>query len=184
MPTDFYFAFFLLNPARTAIIIPITTYLSWEGVHVASRQFVIFNLNQENFGVEITEVKEIIKPVQIYKVPNTPEYIEGLINLRGKVHTVFNLRKKFSLPAREFDDNTKIIVVNVNSIMVGFIVDEVNEIIRVEDEDIEAAPQDITALNRRYISGIAKISEKIVILLDLARVLSAEEAVAAEKVSE
>lgn len=148
---------------------------------MASRQLVIFNINEESFGVEITQVKEIIKPMDIFKVPNTPEFIEGLINLRGKVHTVFNLRKRFSLPTREFDDSTKIIIVNVNSMSIGFIVDEVNEIIRVEDEDIERTPQTITILNRKYISGVAKLGERIVLILDLACVLSVNEEAETEK---
>jgi len=148
---------------------------------MASRQLVIFNINEESFGVEITQVKEIIKPMDIFKVPNTPEFIEGLINLRGKVHTVFNLRKRFSLPTREFDDSTKIIIVNVNSMSIGFIVDEVNEIIRVEDEDIEMTPQTITSLNRKYMSGVAKLGDRIVLILDLARVLSVNEEVETEK---
>ncbi len=70
---------------------------------MAVQQLVIFNVNNESFGVEITQVKEIIRPMDIYKIPNTPDYIEGLINLRGKVHTVFNLRKKFNLPDKSFE---------------------------------------------------------------------------------
>jgi purine-binding chemotaxis protein CheW len=149
--------------------------MTWEGVIMASRQLVIFNINDESFGVEITQVKEIIKPMDIFKVPNTPDFIEGLINLRGKVHTVFNLRKRFNLPSKALDDSTKIIIVNVNSMMVGFIVDEVNEIVRIEDESIENAPKVITSLNRKYISGVAKIGERIILLLDLSLVLTVEE---------
>lgn len=139
------------------------------------RQFVIFNLHSEDFGVEITQVKEIIKPLEIFKVPDTPEFIEGLINLRGKVHTVFNLRKRFGLPAKEFDDNTKIIIVSVNSLSVGFIVDEVNEIVRIDEENIETTPQIITSLNKKYLSGVAKLDDRIVLLLDLGNVLSFKE---------
>lgn len=150
---------------------------------MASRQLVIFDINEESFGVEITQVREIIKPMEIFKVPNTPDFIEGLINLRGKVHTIFNLRKKFNLPVREFDESTKIIIVNVNSITVGFIVDEVNEIVRVEDEDIESTPQSITTLNKKYLSGVAKLGDRIVLILDLSMVLTASEEEAAEKVT-
>lgn len=150
---------------------------------MATKQFVIFNINNENFGVEIIQVKEIIKPMEIFKIPDTPEFIEGLINLRGKVHTVFNLRKKFHLPPLEFDDNTKIIIVNVNELMVGFIVDEVNEIIRVEDEDIENTPPSITTLNKKYITGIAKVGEKVILLLDLSQALSVSEEQLIEKLS-
>lgn len=150
---------------------------------MATKQFVIFNINNENFGVEIIQVKEIIKPMEIFKIPDTPEFIEGLINLRGKVHTVFNLRRKFHLPSLEFDDKTKIIIVNVNELMVGFIVDEVNEIIRVEDEDIENAPPSITTLNKKYINGIAKVGDKVIILLDLSQVLTVADEKLVEKIS-
>jgi len=134
---------------------------------MASRQLVVFNVGNEEFGVEITNVKEINRPMEIFKVPNTPPYIEGLINLRGKVHTVFNLRKRFGLPAREMDDDTKIIMVSVNSMVIGFIVDGVKEILRVEDEDIERNVNAVTDLEDRFISGVAKTDSRIILLLDL-----------------
>ncbi|MCX7842182.1 MAG: chemotaxis protein CheW [Clostridia bacterium] len=149
---------------------------------MAGEQLVVFNINSESFGISITQVKEIIKPMEIFKVPNTPDYIEGLINLRGKVHTVFNLRKKFGLPNVAFDDNTKIIIVNVNSMTIGFIVDEVNEIIRVEDENIENTPKALmTGVNSRYLKGVAKTGERIILILDLANALSITEEAEAEK---
>ncbi len=142
---------------------------------MAVKQLVIFRVEDEEFGVEITQVKEIIKPMEIFKVPNSPQFIEGLINLRGKVHTVFNLRKKFNLPQKEFDDNTKIIIVNVNDLMVGFIVDEVNEIVRINDENIENTPPSVTGLDKKYLNGVAKIDNRLILLLDLSKVLSSEE---------
>ena len=149
---------------------------------MAIRQLVIFKINDEDFGVEITQVKEIIKPMDIYKVPNTPDFIEGLINLRGMVHTVFNLRKKFNLPVKDFDDNTKIIIVNVNDLMVGFIVDEVNEIIRVDEENIEKTPQSVTTLDQKYLNGVAKFDDRLILLLDLTKVLSSSEESEVKKV--
>jgi purine-binding chemotaxis protein CheW len=134
---------------------------------MASRQLVVFTVNNEEFGVEITNVREIIRPVEIFKVPNTPDYMEGLINLRGKVHTVFNLRKRFSLPANEFDENTKIIIVNINNLVTGFIADEVKEIIRVEDENIESASGILSGFRDRFINGVAKLGNRVVLLLDL-----------------
>lgn len=142
---------------------------------MASRQFVIFNVNNEDFGIEIGQVSSIEKPLEIFKVPNTPHFIEGLINLRGKVYTVFNLRKKFNLPFSGIDENSKIVIVNINSTMAGFIVDEVKEILRVEDENIEETPKSISGVNRKYLTGIAKVGEKIVLLLDLSKILSSEE---------
>jgi len=150
---------------------------------MASHQLVIFGVNEESFGVEITQVKEIIRPMEIYKIPNTPDFIEGLINLRGKVHTIFNLRKKFNLPNRDFDDNTKIIIVGIDSLVVGFIVDEVSEIVRIEDEDIESTPRAIVSESREFLSGVAKMGDKIILLLDLNKALSIEEVEGAKKVS-
>jgi purine-binding chemotaxis protein CheW len=142
---------------------------------MASKQLVVFTLNGEDFGIEITQVNEIIRPIETYKVPNTPEYIEGLINLRGKVHTVVNLRKRFNLPSLESTENQKIIIANVGSSIVGFIVDEVKEIVRIEEENIESTPSDLTGLKRRYIDGIAKAGESIILLLDLNAAISTEE---------
>lgn len=139
------------------------------------RQMVIFNVDRESYGVDIGQVIEIIKPLDIVKVPNTPEFIEGLINLRGKVHAIFNLRKKFKLPAIEMDDNTKIIIVSVNGTNIGFIVDAVNEIVRVEESDIESTPSVVTGIHSKYISGVAKLADKMIIMLDLNIVLSAAE---------
>ncbi|HEX9059341.1 MAG TPA: chemotaxis protein CheW [Clostridia bacterium] len=139
---------------------------------MANQQFVIFDLNNESFGIAITQIREIIKPVEIFKVPDTPTYIEGLINLRGKVHTVFNLRKKLNLPPKEIDDTAKIIIVSFNDTPIGFVVDEVNEIIRVEDESIEPAPQSISSVNVKFISGVAKVEDKIILIFDLQNALS------------
>ncbi|MCX8131140.1 MAG: chemotaxis protein CheW [Clostridia bacterium] len=139
---------------------------------MSNRQLLIFKLNGDNYGVEITHIDSIVPTKEIVKVPNTPEYVEGLMSLRGKVYTVFNLRKRFELPNRDFDENTKIVIVNFNSVTVGFIVDEVNEITHIEEENIENTPQAISAMNRKYISGVAKMGDKLVIMLNLEEVLS------------
>ncbi|MCX7921423.1 MAG: chemotaxis protein CheW [Clostridia bacterium] len=142
---------------------------------MASRQLVIFKVNDEDFGIDINQVNSIEKPMEIFKVPNTPDYVEGLINLRGKVYTVFNLRKKFNLPTMEFDDSTKIIIVKEKSVMVGFIVDEVNEIITFDDSNIESTPEVIAGFDRKYLGGVAKRDDKIVLILDLVNILSLED---------
>ena len=138
-------------------------------------QFVIFKIEAEEFGVDIMKVKEIIKPLQIVKVPNTPVFIEGIINLRGKVHPVFNLRKKFGFPEKPFDEDTKIVIVDVNGVDIGFIVDGVNEIVRIEEAQIEEAPKFISGVNSQYISGVGKIDSRMIIILDLDLVLSVDE---------
>ncbi|MCX7745624.1 MAG: chemotaxis protein CheW [Clostridia bacterium] len=142
---------------------------------MSNRQIVVFKINEEDFGIEITQVKEIIRPLEIYKVPNMPDFIEGLINLREKVYTVFNLRRKFNLPSKEFDDNTKIIIVNADTSTVGFIVDEVNEIIWIDEESIESPPETIRAANKKYLSSVAKTGSKAILLLDLNLLVSMTE---------
>lgn len=132
-----------------------------------NRQLVLFAVNGEDIGIDVAFVKEIIKPVEIFKVVNTHDYIEGLINLRGKIYAVFSLRKRFGLPSIEFDDNTKIILAKANSDLIGFIVDEVREIVRVEDENIEGAFSDLKEWEKNFISGYAKSRDRTIRLLNL-----------------
>lgn len=138
---------------------------------MATKQYVVFNIEDENFALDIEKVKEIIKPVEIARVPNVPDFIEGMINMRGKIHAVINVRSKFKVPKKDFDEGTKIILVNMNSMLAGVIVDGVSEIIRVEEEDIEKAPEIISKANPEYISGVIKKEEKMFIILDIDRVI-------------
>lgn len=140
-----------------------------------NNQFVVFKIKDEDFGVEIINVREIIKPQQILKVPNTPKYIEGIINLRGKVNPVFNLRKKFHMEHKDFDERTKIIIVSVNDMAVGFIVDDVSEILRIEEQNMEVPPNIIVGHHRKYIRSVGKINDRMIIILDLDLILSEEE---------
>lgn len=139
---------------------------------MAARQIVIFGVNNQDFGVDINQVNIIERPMEIFKIPNTPDYIAGLINLRGKVHTVFDLRKRFGLEPKAFDESTKFIIANLNSSVIGFIVDEVKEIIHIEEENIENTPSILEGLDRKFISGIAKSGDKVIMLLDLEETLS------------
>jgi purine-binding chemotaxis protein CheW len=133
-------------------------------------QLVLFKVNNEVFAISINNVNIIEKISDIYKVPDTPVYIEGLINLRGKVHTVFNLRKKFGYEPVEFDDNTRIIILNHES-MVGILVDEVSEILSADETDIKPAPELISGLSGKYFSGVFEKDGKIVLILDLEKLL-------------
>ncbi|HHV98230.1 MAG TPA: purine-binding chemotaxis protein CheW [Clostridiaceae bacterium] len=138
---------------------------------MASRQLVIFNVGDEEFGVDISYVNSIERPLKIFKIPNVPEYIEGLINLRGKVYSVISLRKRFNLPVKEFDDLTKIIMVSANSSIVGFIVDAVSEIIKVDDADIEDTSSVLNGNRKRFVNGVAKVNERVIMLVDLNAVI-------------
>jgi len=138
-------------------------------------QLVIFKLDEEEFGVDILQVKEILKPQKIIKVPNAPLVIEGVINLRGEVYAVFNLRKKLQFPEKEFDGSTKMIIINIGGMDVSFVVDEVTEIIRVEEDKIKEPPELVTGVNRRYISAVAEIGERSIIILDLQLIMTETE---------
>lgn len=142
---------------------------------MAVQQLVKFHVADEVFGIEIKQIYKILKPQEIFKVPNTPPFIEGLINLRGKVLTVFNLRKRFNLPDKENDENTKILIINHNDLLLGFTVDSVSEIVRVPDEDIVDTPPELKTFDRRFLAGVAKSGEKLILLLDLDKVLTPDE---------
>jgi purine-binding chemotaxis protein CheW len=136
-----------------------------------SAQLVLFKIGEEIFAINISNVNIIERVCNIYKVPDTPAYIDGLINLRGQVHTVFNLRKKFGYPLTEVNDNTRIIITNHVS-QIGILVDEVFEIISLEDSEIKPAPQITAGISGSYLSGITEKDGKIVLILDLEKLIT------------
>lgn len=142
---------------------------------MAVQQLVKFHIADEVFGIEIRQIFKILKPQEIFKVPNTPPFIEGLINLRGKVLTVFNLRRRFNMPEKANDENTKILIVNNNDLLLGFTVDSVSEIVRVPDEEFVETPPELTSFDRRFLSGVAKVGEKLILLLNLDKILTPDE---------
>lgn len=144
---------------------------------MATFQWVVFNIENENFGIEIEKVNIIERMTEIYKIPNTPDFVEGLINLRNKVYTVFNLRKRFGMPQRENNDDSKIIMVNTAAGVIGLMVDEVSYILRIEEEKIENAPELSGIINKQFVKSVAKLDDNVVMLLDLDKIISIEAAV-------
>ncbi len=138
-------------------------------------QFVVFRLGKEEYGVNIMQVKEIVTYKEPTKVPNTPDFIEGIINLRGQIIPIVSLKKRFNISGESINDETRIIVMNLDSKQVGFIVDAASEVRTISEEDIENAPDIVAGIERKYITGIGKIGEKILILLDLDKLFSKEE---------
>ncbi len=136
-------------------------------------QFVSFVVGEEEFGVDILKVQEIIKSVAITRVPNAPPFVEGVINLRGRVLPVLDLRGRFGLPPREADKDTRIIVVELRAGTVGFLVDRVREVIRVDPSTIEATPALAAGVDSAFIRGVARLGERLLILVDLERALAA-----------
>jgi len=142
---------------------------------MATLQQVVFRLDKEEYGLNIMKVNGIEKYQEVVKIPNAPEYIEGMINLRGEVLPIFSLRKKFNLTDKPHDDDTKIIVVNTNGIKVGFVVDSVEEILQIEEEVIEVAPAIVAGINRKYIKSVAKVEQRMIVLIDIDLVVTDEE---------
>ena len=139
-------------------------------------QLVIFQLGGEEFGVEIMQVQEIIRMPEITRIPQSPEYVEGVINLRGKIIVVINLDTRFGLNSKELDDDSRIIIVEVGDNVVGMVVDSVSEVLRLASSNVEPAPEIIsTKIQADYLKGVGKLDDRLLILLDLERVLSDEE---------
>lgn len=134
---------------------------------MSERQLVVFSIDDKLYGIEIAHVSSIEKPSEMHSIPNTPEFIEGLMNLRGKVYTVFNLRERFGISDKAFDEETKIIMVNKGSSTIGFIIDKVNEIINVNEKDISNLPDVLDNLKNKFVNSVVTIGEKTICLLDL-----------------
>ena len=136
------------------------------------QQLVVFDLSTESYGVDIGAVREIIRLQDITKVPRTPEFVEGVINLRGKVIPVVDLRKRFGLPAGEESKENRIVVVDIGAQDIGVIVDAVTEVLRIATDSVEPPSSVITTADSEYLLGIAKLDSRLIILLDLEQVLT------------
>lgn len=140
------------------------------------RQFVSFIVGGEEFGVNILTVQEIIRPVDITRVPHAPDFVEGVINLRGRILPVIDLRTRFGFPERDRGEDTRIIVVEIGAQTIGFMTDAVQEVLRVDVTAIEPAPELAVGIDAGYLRGVAKLDERLLILLDLENLLSTKEA--------
>ncbi len=139
-------------------------------------QLVAFQLGGEDFGVDIMQVQEIIRMPEITRIPQSPDYVGGVINLRGKIIVVINLGMRFGLASKELDDDSRIIVVEVDNHVLGMVVDSVSEVLRLPSADVEPAPELIKAkINAEYLKGVGKLGNRLLILLDLEKVLTDEE---------
>ena len=139
------------------------------------QQLVVFDLSTEAYGVDIGAVREIIRLQDITRVPRTPEFVEGVINLRGKVIPVVDLRKRFGLPAEVESKENRIVVVDIGAQDIGVVVDAVTEVLRISTEAVEPPASVITTADSEYLLGIAKLDSRLIILLDLEQVLTEAE---------
>ena len=138
-------------------------------------QLVIFKLGNESFGVEIATVESIIKMQTITRLPQAPSFVEGIINLRGKILPVVDLRKRLNIDLTEITKDSRMVVVALAGSTVAMVVDQVNEVLRINDDIVEAPPAISQSVDSRFIEGIAKINEDLVILLNLSKVLDTSE---------
>lgn len=135
-------------------------------------QLVSFLLGNEEFGVDIVCVQEINRMLDLTKIPNSPDYVDGVANLRGRVIPVIDLRHKLGLPKKEHDNNTRIIVVEVNNKTIGFIVDSVKEVLRIPVSIMENPPEIASGINSEYIKSVGKLEDRLLILIDLEKIIS------------
>ncbi len=139
---------------------------------MAERQLVVFNIGDETFGVDIIQVQEIVRLQEITKIPSTPEFVEGIVNLRGKVIPLVDMRKRFGFTQKTNDEDSRIIVTVLGGQMIGIIVDNVSEVLRIQDEDIEAPPDIVAGVGREYLQGVGKVDGRLIVLLDLNSILN------------
>jgi purine-binding chemotaxis protein CheW len=142
-------------------------------------QVVVFDIGGEQYGVEIGRVQEIIRPPAITTVPRAPEYVEGVINLRGRVIPVINLRRRFGLPQVERGRSSRIVVLEIAGQTVGAAVDGVSEVLRVPRAAVEQPGATLTGPQTAHLRGIAKLEDRLIILLDLDRIIDSAETHAA-----
>jgi len=134
-------------------------------------QLVIFRLGREEYGISILQVQEIKRMTDITRVPHTPDYIKGVMNLRGSVLPVIDLRKRLNLPVGEITDNTRIIIVRIEDVTVGLIVDAVSEVTAIPQNSIEPAQTFVGGIAADYISGVGKLDNRLLILLNLSAIV-------------
>ncbi len=138
-------------------------------------QLVVFRIAKEYFGVSIGSIREIVRLPEITEVPDAPEFLEGMINLRGRIVPVIDLKKRLRLRGDERTKATRVLITDGAESMSGLIVDSVDEVIRVDEDEIEEPPEIMTAIGIEFITGVAKVEDRLIILLDLKRVMSPED---------
>jgi purine-binding chemotaxis protein CheW len=138
-------------------------------------QLVSFYLGNEEFAVDILNVQEINRMVEITRVPRAPHFVEGVINLRGKIIPIIDLRKRLNLPEKDHDQQTRIMVVDVDNRTIGLVVDAVSEVLRLPIDTIEPPPPILAGVDTEYIKGVGKLGNRLLILLDLNKIFAEKE---------
>jgi purine-binding chemotaxis protein CheW len=137
-------------------------------------QLVVFDVGQEAFGVDISAVQEIIRMKEVTKVPGAPSFVEGIINLRGRIIPVIDLRRRLGLPLNETDLSGRIVVVEIDSLVIGMVVDAVSEVLHISADCVEPPSDVIAGIDSDYIRGIAKVDDRLIVLLQLEKLLTGQ----------
>lgn len=146
-------------------------------------QLVVFVMENEEFACSIQNVREVLKMIKVTPLPRSLDFVEGVINMRGEVLPVIDLRKRFGLPEAERTDESRIIIVEVEERMVGLIVDSVSEVISLDNKQIQEAPNQVAGGKTDLITGVGKVDDRMLIILDLDRILTSEEQIALDDIS-
>ncbi|MCD6363588.1 MAG: purine-binding chemotaxis protein CheW [Synergistetes bacterium] len=139
-------------------------------------QLVVFKLGKEEYGVDIAKVQEIVRIQEITHIPQAPPFVEGIVNLRGQIIPIIDLKKRFNLECKEETEKEKrVIVVNISGQIIGIVVDNVSEIIRISKEKVEPPPPIVAGIESEYIDGVGKLDKRLIILLNIEKILTEKE---------
>lgn len=138
-------------------------------------RFLTFFVEEEQYGIDISRIKEIIAPINITHIPKTPNYLKGVINLRGTIIPVVDIRLKFGMAEKEMDVDTAIIIYEVNKASIGFIVDQVEDVLSLDESHISEAPRFGANIDTSFIDSVAEVDKNVIMLLNLEKIFEAEE---------
>lgn len=137
-----------------------------------TKQLIVFAIDSEEYGIDISQISSIEKLMEVFKVPDAAEYVEGLVNLRGKVHTAINIRKRFKRPVKEFDEETKIVMVYSGDSIMGIIIDNVNQMVKIEEDNYKLLPNNTQGPDKEFVDGIIELDGKKIKILSLEKLLA------------
>lgn len=149
--------------------------VSEQKVDVDSTNLVTFRLGNGEYAIDIMQAKEIIKMEKITLIPNAPDFVEGVINLRGNIIPIIDLKKRFNLEEMEGDKNTGIIIVRIYDVDMGIIIDSVSKVVSITNSDIQPPPPMLAGIGQKYIKGVGKLEDKLLVVLDLGKLFSGED---------
>ena len=141
----------------------------------SANRFLTFFVDEEQYGIDISKIKEIIAPIEITHIPKTPDFLKGVINLRGSIIPVVDIRLKFDMAARDMDMDTAIIIYEIDKVSIGFIVDRVEDVLTLDKSNISEAPRFGSSIDTSFIDNIAEVDNDVIMLLNLEQIFEAEE---------